>query len=156
VADIFQEVDEEVRREQLQKLWQRYGHFAIAGCILIVVAVGGWRGYDWWQAKKANESGAAFEAAVALAETGKHQEAEAAFAKLATGGTASYRTLARLREAAELARTDKAGRGSSLRRTSQPTRVPARSSTTWRRCAGLLVGRHHTRHIPKSVLGSSR
>jgi len=44
VADIFQEVDEEVRREQLQKLWQRYGHFAIAGCILIVVAVGGWRG----------------------------------------------------------------------------------------------------------------
>jgi len=108
VADIFQEVDEEVRREQLQKLWQRYGHFAIAGCILIVVAVGGWRGYDWWQAKKASESGAAFEAAVALAETGKHQEAEAAFAKLASDGTASYRTLARLREAAELARTDKA------------------------------------------------
>jgi hypothetical protein len=108
VADIFQEVDEEVRREQLQKLWQRYGHFAIAGCILIVVAVGGWRGYDWWQAKKAAESGAAFEAAVSLAETGKHQEAEAAFAKLATDGTASYRTLARLREAAELARTDKA------------------------------------------------
>ena len=45
---------------------------------------------------------------MSLAETGKHQEAEAAFAKLATGGTASYRTLARLREAAELARTDKA------------------------------------------------
>jgi hypothetical protein len=108
VADIFQEVDEEVRREQLQKLWQRYGHFAIAGCVLIVVAVGGWRGYDWWQAKKAAESGAAFEAAVSLAETGKHQEAEAAFAKLAADGTASYRTLARLREAAELARTDKA------------------------------------------------
>jgi hypothetical protein len=108
VADIFQEVDEEVRREQLQKLWQRYGHFAIAGCVLVVVAVGGWRGYDWWQAKKAAESGAAFEAAVTLAETGKHQEAEAAFAKLATDGTASYRTLARLREAAELARTDKA------------------------------------------------
>jgi len=108
VADIFQEVDEEVRREQLQKLWQRYGHFAIAGCILIVVAVGGWRGYDWWQAKKAAESGAAFEAAVALAESGKHQEAETAFAKLAADGTTSYRTLARLREAAELARTDKA------------------------------------------------
>src|ERR1700721_30512 len=74
--------------------WERYGRFAIAGCILIVVAVGGWRGYDWWQAKKAAESGAAFEAAVALAETGNHQEAEAAFAKLATDGTASYRTLA--------------------------------------------------------------
>jgi hypothetical protein len=107
VADIFQEVDEEVRREQLQKLWQRYGNFAIAVCILIVAAVGAWRGYEWWQTKKAGESGAAFENAVTLAEVGKHQEAEAAFAKLAADGTAGYRALARLREAAELAHTDK-------------------------------------------------
>ena len=107
MADIFQEVDEEVRREQLQKLWQRYGNFAIAVCILIVAAVGAWRGYEWWQTKKAGESGAAFENAVTLAEVGKHQEAEAAFAKLAADGTAGYRALARLREAAELAHTDK-------------------------------------------------
>jgi hypothetical protein len=107
VADIFQEVDEEVRREQLHKLWQRYGNLIIAACILVVAAVGGWRGYEWWQAKKAAESGAAFENAVTLAETGKHQEAEAAFAKLATDGSAGYRALARLREAAELAQTDR-------------------------------------------------
>jgi len=107
VADIFQEVDEEVRREQLKKLWQRYGNFMIAGCILIVAAVGAWRGYEWWQAKRAGESGAAFENAVILAEAGKHQEAEAAFAKLAADGSAGYRTLAHLREAAELARTDR-------------------------------------------------
>jgi hypothetical protein len=70
------------------------------------VAVGGWRGYEWWQGKKAAESGAAFEQAVALAASGKHEEAEAAFAKLATDGTAGYRVLARLREAAQIARTD--------------------------------------------------
>jgi hypothetical protein len=108
VADIFQEVDEEVRRERLEKLWQRYGNLVIAGCILVVVAVGAWRGYEWWQDKKSAESGAAFEAAVTLAEAGKHQEAEAAFAKLAADGSAGYRPLARLREAAELAHTDKA------------------------------------------------
>jgi hypothetical protein len=108
VADIFQEVDEEVRRERLEKLWQRYGNLVIAGCILIVAAVGAWRGYEWWQDKKAAESGTAFEAAVTLAEAGKHQEAEAAFAKLAAAGSAGYRPLARLREAAELAHTDKA------------------------------------------------
>jgi hypothetical protein len=107
VADIFQEVDEEVRREQLKKLWQRYGNYIIAGCVLVVVAVGAWRGYDWWQTKRAAEAGAAFEQAVTLAEAGKHQEAEAAFAKLATDGTAGYRVLARLREAAELAATDR-------------------------------------------------
>jgi hypothetical protein len=107
VADIFQEVDEEVRRERLQKLWQRYGNFVIAVCILIVASVGAWRSYEWWQTKKAGESGAAFENAVTLAEAGKHQEAETAFAKLAADGTAGYRALARLREAAELAHTDK-------------------------------------------------
>jgi len=108
VADIFQEVDEEVRRERLLQLWQRYGNVLIALCILIVAAVGGWRGYEWWQNRKAAESGAAFENAVQLAEAGKHQEAEAAFAKLAADGSAGYRPLARLREAAELAGTDKA------------------------------------------------
>jgi hypothetical protein len=97
VADIFQEVDEEVRREQLKKLWQRYGNYAIAACILVVAAVGAWRGYDWWQAKKAGESGAAFEVAVSLADAGKSQEADAAFAKLAADGTAGYHVLARLR-----------------------------------------------------------
>ncbi|MGA3309023.1 MAG: tetratricopeptide repeat protein [Xanthobacteraceae bacterium] len=107
MADIFQEVDEEVRREQLKKLWQRYGNYIIAVCILVIVAVGAWRGYEWWETKKAAEAGAAFEQAVTLAESGKHQEAEAAFAKLAADGTAGYRVLARLREAAELARTDR-------------------------------------------------
>ena len=106
MSDIFQEVDEEVRREQLAKLWQRYGHYLVGLCILIVAGVGAWRGYQWWETKKAGEAGTAFEQAAALAETGKHQEAEAAFAKLATDGTAGYRVLARLREAAELAPTD--------------------------------------------------
>ncbi len=107
MADIFQEVNEEVRREQLKKLWQRYGNYVIAVCLLVVVGVGTWRGYEWWEAKKAAEAGAAFEQAVTLAESGKQQEAEAAFAKLAANGNAGYRILARLREAGELARTDR-------------------------------------------------
>jgi len=107
VADIFQEVDEEVRREQLKKLWERYGHYAVAACVLIVLGVGAWRGYDWWAAKKAAESGAAFEQAIGLAEAGKHQEAEAAFSKIASDGTAGYRVLAQLRAAAELGSSDK-------------------------------------------------
>lgn len=107
VSDIFHEVDEEVRREQLKKLWERYGTYFVAACILVIVAVGGWRGYQWWQNKRAAEAGAAFEQAVTLAESGKRQEAEAAFAKLGADGTAGYRVLARLREAAELGPTDR-------------------------------------------------
>jgi len=107
VTDIFNEVAEEVRREKLKKLWERYGLYLIALCVLIVAGVGAWRGYQWWQDKQAAQAGAAFEQAVELAQSGKHQEAETAFAKLATAGTAGYRVLARLRQAAELAPTDR-------------------------------------------------
>ena len=106
MSDIFQEVDEEVRRERLKKLWERYGIYAIALCVLIVAAVAGWRSYEWWEAKKAAEAGSAFQAAAALAAEGKAKEAEEAFAKIASDAPASYRLLARFREAAEAARRD--------------------------------------------------
>ena len=108
MSDIFQEVDEEVRRERLQQLWERHGNLIVALALLIVLGVGGWRGYDWWENRKAAESGAAFEAAVALGESGKQDEAQAAFGKLAKEGSSGYRMLARFREAAELAKTDPA------------------------------------------------
>lgn len=107
MTDIFNEVDEEVRREQLRKLWERYGAYLIALCVLFVAGVGAWRGYQWWEEKQAAQAGAAFQHAVEFAQSGKHQEAETAFAKLAADGTAGYRVLARLREAAVLAPTDR-------------------------------------------------
>jgi len=106
VADIFQEVDEEVRRERLEQLWKKHGNLIVAVALVILAAIGGWRAYSWWQDKKAAEAGAAFEAASTLADEGKHQEAEAAFAKLAAEGTPGYRALARFREAAQLALHD--------------------------------------------------
>jgi hypothetical protein len=102
VADIFNEVDEEVRRERLQKLWERYSIYLIAIAVLIVVGIAAWRGYEYWQAKKAAVAGTAFESALTLSEIGKHAEAEAAFAKVAAEAPAGYRTLARLQAAAEL------------------------------------------------------
>ncbi len=106
MSDIFQEVDEEVRREKLKQLWERHSNLIVALALLVVLGVGGWRGYDWWETKKAAESGEAFESAVLLAEGGKQAEAQAAFAKLSKEGSSGYRTLARFREAAELGRTD--------------------------------------------------
>jgi hypothetical protein len=106
VSELFDEVDEEVRREQLKKLWERYSVFIIAGAILIIAAVGGWRGYQYFEAKKAAEAGAAFEAAAELSEQNKHAEAEAAFTKLAATAPYGYRVLSRLRAAAELAFRD--------------------------------------------------
>jgi hypothetical protein len=106
VSELFDEVDEDVRRDQLKKLWDRYSIYIVACALLIVAAVGGWRGYEYLQMQKAVETGAAFDAAVELADQNKHAEAEAAFGKLVATAPSGYRMLARLREAAEVASRD--------------------------------------------------
>jgi len=106
VSELFDEVDEDVRRDQLKKLWERYSIYIVAGAFLIIAAVGGWRGYQYLEAKKAAEAGAAFDKAVELSEQNKHAEAEAAFTELAAKAPSGYRMLARLRAAAEVATRD--------------------------------------------------
>lgn len=103
---LFREVEEELRREQFQKLWERYGTYIIAAAALIVVSVGG---VKYWESHKLSRSqsvGAEYEAALALAASGKKDEAAKAFEQIAENGTAGYATLAEL----ELAGADlKAG-----------------------------------------------
>jgi hypothetical protein len=106
VSELFDEVDEDVRRDQLKKLWEQYSIYIIAGALLIIASVGGWRGYQYVETKKAAEAGAAFDKAVELSEANKHTEAEAGFAELAAKGPAGYRVLARLRMATEVASRD--------------------------------------------------
>jgi hypothetical protein len=106
VSELFDEVDEDVRRDQLKKLWEQYSIYIVAGAFLIIAAVGGWRGYQYLEAKKSAEAGAAFDKAVELSEANKHSEAEAAFTDLAAKAPSGYRMLARLRAAAEVATRD--------------------------------------------------
>jgi len=108
LADIFNEVDEEIRRERLRRIWERYGALILGAALLLVIGIGSWRGYEYLQNQRAAESGAQFEAAMALAEDGKLEDAEKAFAKIAADGTPGYRLLARLREAAAMAPRDRA------------------------------------------------
>ena len=105
MADIFHEVDEEVRRDQLKKLWDRYSLYIVALAVLIVAGIGAWRAYEYYIAKQAAAAGAAFESAMTLSEQGKPAEAEAAFAKVVGQAPDGYRLLARFRAAAALAQT---------------------------------------------------
>jgi hypothetical protein len=106
VSEIFDEVNEDVRRDQLKRLWDRYSIYIVAGALLIIASVGGWRGYQYLENQKAAAAGAAFDKAAELSEANKHAEAEAAFADLAAKAPAGYRVLARLRTAAEVASRD--------------------------------------------------
>ena len=140
MSELFDEVDEDLRREQLKKLWERYSIYIIAGAILIIAAVGGWRGYQYLEAKKAAEAGAAFEAAADLAEQNKHAEAEAAFTKLAATAPYGYRLLSRLRAAGEVATRDPQGAAKLYDDISADRSVASSEQDLARiRAAGLLL-----------------
>lgn len=109
MSDIFREIDEELRRENFAKLWQRYGYYVIAFLVAVVVVtaiVMAWRGY---QTRLRAEEGERYQVALALLHAGKVKEADAAFATLAEDSTRRA-VLARFEAAAILARSgDQAG-----------------------------------------------
>ena len=72
MSELFDEVDEELRREQLKKIWEKYSLLIIGAAFLIVAGVGGWRGYEYLETQKAVKASAAFEAASTLADQNKH------------------------------------------------------------------------------------
>jgi hypothetical protein len=140
VTELFDEVDEELRRERLQKLWQKYSIYIIAAALLVIAAVGGWRGYQYYQAKKAAEAGDAFNKAVELSDQGKHSEAEAAFSELATKAPSGYRMLARFRAAAEVANGDPQAAAKMFDDLAADSSIGAELQALARvRAAGLLV-----------------
>lgn len=106
MSDILREVDEELRRERYQKLWERYGIYVLGAAFVLVVAVAGWRGWEWYATREASRAGARFETALELDAAGKQTEADEILAGLAKDAPRGYRTLARFRTAAELSKRD--------------------------------------------------
>jgi hypothetical protein len=97
LTDVFREVDEEVRREQLLKLWRRHSKHVIAAVLLVLAVVAAVLGWRAWQEQRRIERANAYLAAAAL------PPAEAVVAYDAMAGEDGYGVLARLREAALLA-----------------------------------------------------
>jgi hypothetical protein len=102
VADIFDEVQEDLRAERMKRLMTRYGGLLAGIMLLVVLGVAGLQGWRWWEARAAAQAAEAYLAAnQAAAEPGADAVAAAdRFAAIAAGAPAGYRTLARLRAAA--------------------------------------------------------
>jgi hypothetical protein len=99
-GDIFREVEQDMRREQMAQLWRKYGVYVIATALAIVLAVGGYQGWTWWQSSRSASDGAAFVQASALQQNGQADAAADTFSALAEDGTGSYSALSELRLAA--------------------------------------------------------
>lgn len=100
MSDIIREVDEELRRENWEKLWKKYGKLAIAAGMALVLgtaAVVGWREYDRSQRMA---DGDRFGAVIADVENTKDPtQAADMLAAYVPDAPDGYATLARMREA---------------------------------------------------------
>jgi hypothetical protein len=93
VADIFHEVEEDLRRDQAAAIWKKYGNYIIAAALVLVLAVAahwGWREYSGRQQLQAS---ADFLNAAAISDL---KQREAALSAMATED-GIYGVLARFR-----------------------------------------------------------
>ena len=67
----FREVNEEMRQDQARALWDRYGPYALALAVLVVLATAGFVAWEYWSTSRANRSGDAFSQALTLALIGE-------------------------------------------------------------------------------------
>ncbi len=107
-TDLFREVEEDLQRERLEKLWKQYGAYVVGALALIVALFGGYQLWQYQAATQAAANGAKFVAAADLAREGKAAEAEAALKALAGQAKGTYAVLAQLRLADA---AGKAGKG---------------------------------------------
>lgn len=98
MSDIFREIDEELRHDNIQQLWAKYGKYVFALAILAVLLTAAFVGWRQYQERQRETEGVRFQAALALASQGKTAEAADAFAVLAQGDSGRA-ALARLAEA---------------------------------------------------------
>jgi hypothetical protein len=114
MADIFREVDEDVRTDLLKRLWSQYSIVVAGLAVAIVVGTAIFVFVQHQKQVRDETAGAAFEAAQALADARKPDAAVAAFDELARTAPAGYQALARLRAAEEGAGADRDAAGKAL------------------------------------------
>jgi hypothetical protein len=103
VSDIFREIDEELRRENLLKLWSRYGKYILLVVVLAVAIAGAIVAWREHQASERRAQSGRYSAALALVREGKNADAAKLFTSLAQEG-GGYGLLASFEEAELLAK----------------------------------------------------
>jgi len=110
LADIFQEVDEELRRDKAAEVWTRYGRYFIAAAVFIVVATASYVGWKQYRLQQEIANGERFALALTLIQEKKPADALEALGGLAENAGVGYGTLARFRAAAvKTSEGDRAG-----------------------------------------------
>ena len=106
MSDIFNEIDEEVRRDQVLQFWQKHQTSLIALLLVVVLGSAGFTSWQQHQKKQAEAVSARFEAAIEDSRAGRGEDAERVLIALSAEAPEGYKILARFRLAAEWGKKD--------------------------------------------------
>ena len=99
MADLFQEIDDELRQDKASRLWRVYGKYVVAAAVVIIISVGG---YKFWQQKQLDDgekASIAYEAALERSASGDHNGAIDQLNKEELGTVAGYAALSQMQKA---------------------------------------------------------
>jgi hypothetical protein len=54
--EIISEIEEDLQKERIRKYWSLYGKYISSIVILVIVIIGGWQFYNFWENKKNNDA----------------------------------------------------------------------------------------------------
>ena len=102
MVDIFQEVEEDLKRERSEELWRKYGKYVIGVAAAIVLGVAGREGWKTYEASTSIENGTRLANAVELAQDSATDEdaALAALDAIIADGNAGFVALGHFQKAA--------------------------------------------------------
>jgi hypothetical protein len=50
--EIISEIEEDLQKERIKKFWSLYGKYISLAILLVVILIGGWQFYSYWEAKR--------------------------------------------------------------------------------------------------------
>lgn len=98
MADIFQEVDEDVRRDRALEFWRKYGKWATGAAVAVVLGIAGYNGWKRYDVSQREGASVRLEATVNELRTDK-PKALSGLEGMGSDAPAPYGALARMRAA---------------------------------------------------------
>ena len=99
MADLFQEIDDELRQDKASRLWRVYGKYVVAAAIVVIISVGG---YKFWKQKQLDDgekASIAYETALARSASGDYKGAIDQLNEEEIGTVAGYAALSQMQKA---------------------------------------------------------
>ena len=93
MADIFDEVSEDLRQDKIIQVWKKFSKFIISFVLFVIISMFGYQGYNNWKKNQLNDQSENFFNALENLENNNLQKSSELFIKTSSGNINGYEML---------------------------------------------------------------